>query len=95
MYAYDLTDSSTCGVDIPTDETSRGNNLKNVGSRRSTPSKNIEYGFPYKDSELFVRPFLCWALCRDVCSSSMLSRGAGGMQADGRSRAGRGGMPRA
>jgi|AntRauMFilla1563_2_1112583.scaffolds.fasta_scaffold76199_1 hypothetical protein len=37
-----MTDSSTCGVDIATDETSTGNDLRNVGSRRSTPSKHFE-----------------------------------------------------
>jgi len=36
-----MTDSSTCGVGIVTDETSRGNNLKNVGSRRMNTSKYV------------------------------------------------------
>jgi hypothetical protein len=43
-----MTNSSTCGVDIATDETGRGNNLRNVGSRRSTPSKNFENGFRWE-----------------------------------------------
>jgi hypothetical protein len=43
-----MTGSSTCGVDIATDETSRGNNLRNVGSRRSTPSKNFENGLRWE-----------------------------------------------
>jgi hypothetical protein len=43
-----VTDSSTYGVDMATDETSRGNNLRNVGSRRSTPSKNFENGLRWE-----------------------------------------------
>ena len=43
-----MTDSSTYGVDIATDETSRGNNLRNVGSRRTTPSKNFEHGLRWE-----------------------------------------------
>jgi hypothetical protein len=40
-----MTDSSTCGVDSATDETSRGNNLRNVVvCRRSTPIKKFESG---------------------------------------------------
>jgi hypothetical protein len=89
-----LTDSSTCGVDIATDETGRGNNLRNVGSRRSTPSKQIESGLRWEvishiKTLNYLSAFLCWALCLDVCSSSMLSRGADEMQEDGWSGAGR------
>ena len=39
-----ITDSSTRGVDIATAETIRPNNSRNVGSGRSTPSKNFENG---------------------------------------------------
>jgi hypothetical protein len=38
MYAHD-NDGLETGL-----KSSRGNNLKSVGSRRATPSKSIEYG---------------------------------------------------
>jgi hypothetical protein len=55
-----MTDSSTFGVDRATDETSRGNNLRNVGSRQSTPSKKIESG-------------LCWEVISPIKTLNYLS----------------------
>ena len=78
-----MTDSSTLWVDIASDETSRANNLetRNVGSGRSTPSKNFEKGLrlqvisPIKTLN-YWSAFLCWALCLHVRPSPFLTRGA-------------------
>jgi hypothetical protein len=76
-----MTDSSTLWVDIASDKTSRANNLRNVGSGRSTPSENFENGLrlqvisPIKTLN-YLSAFLCWALCLHVRPTPFLTRGA-------------------
>ena len=92
-----MTDSTTLCVDIASDETSRANNLRNVGSGRSTSSKNFEKGLRLqvispKKTLNYLSAFLCWALCLHVRPSPFLTRGADETQADGWNGARRGGM---
>ena len=86
-----MTDSSTLWVDIASDESSRANNLRNVGSGRSTPSKNFENGLrlqvisPIKTLN-YMSALLCWALCLHVRPSPFLTRGADETRGDGTER---------
>ena len=92
-----MTDSSTLGAYIATDEIIRANNSRNVGSGRSTPSKNFENGLRLQvishiKTLNYLSAFLCWALGLHVRPSPFLTRGADETQADGWNGARRGGM---